>query len=347
MEDQKTTLYLSRILSGHYIFVCGGRRFKMVYPNTKLKYEAELVVEQEIQQNRFENWIKKEDITRFLISQGIWTQEAVGFLDKSEKTSEDLKVGIFQNFRVPNTVKEFRKKLASHRKTENTLLQQKHSFDHITLEGYAELIKNNYILSRSIYDENNELCFLDGNNVDLLEKVSFVISSNTISYTDFRKLSRCSQWSYYWGSRKSGNLFDAPIVDWTDEQRTLAALTRMYDNAREHPDAPSDEVFDDDDAFDGWAITERRKADKDKAKSRAEKMLPGNLKNANEVYVMARSREEARDVMELNDYNGKAIMKERNQVIQSQGTLKESELPDVRRDLIIDSNQKMVQHFRK
>lgn len=319
----------------------------MVYPNTKLKYEAELVVEQEMQQNRFADWIKKEDITNFLVSQGIWTSEAIGYLDKAEKKTEDLKVGIYQNFRVPNALKEFRKKLSSHRKTENTLLQQKHSFDYITLEGYCDSVKNTYILSRSVYDENGDLCFLDGKKPELLDKVMWTINSNTISYTVFRKLARSPQWSYYWGATKSGSLFERPVVDWTDEQRTLAALTRMYDNAREHPESPGDDIFNDDDAFDGWAIAERRKADKDRSKSRAEKMLPGNLKNANEVFVVANSRQEADDIMQLNDYNAAAIIKERKKALEMHGELKEAELPDVQRDLIIDSNQKMVQHFRK
>ena len=117
----------------------------------------------------------------------------------------------------------------------------------------------------------------------------------------------------------------------------------MYDGAKEHPEGPDDDVLEDDDAFDGWCISERRKQEEERSKSRAEKMLPGNLKNANEVFVMANNRYEARDIHSLNDSGGKAVIQERKRALQTNKEIKEQNLPDVQRDLIITKNQKMIE----
>lgn len=347
MDDKKITLYLSRILSGHHIFLCGGRRLKMVYPNAQLKYEAELVALEEKEKNRFSDWIKQEEVERILISQGLWTQDSPKFMAEAEKKLEDLKVAIFSNYKNPAALKFHRRSIELHRKTELKLAMSKASIEAITLEGYIENIKNNYVLCKSIYDEDNKIFFSEGNNIELLDTIGSKISRATISATEFRAIARSPQWSYYWNSTDAGNLFGAPIIDWTDEQRTLAAFTRMYDGARQHPESPSDEIFDDDDAFDGWAISERRKYEKEKKKARAEKMLPGNLSNAGEVFVVAKTKEEADDIMSLNDYTGMATIKERSRAIQRSGSIRDQDLPDIQRDLIITQNEMMAQTLRK
>jgi len=349
MDDRTIGSYLSRILSGYYVFVCNGRRFKIKYPDTNLKYEAEVVAQEEFENNKYASWIKEEEIFDFLKSFGMWTQEHEQFLEDAEKTADDLKVEIYKNFRNPSALKQFRKRLRSHEKTHTRILATKHSFDSFTLEGYCELVKNNHILSRSIYDENNRLFFIDGNNQSLFEMVAVTISKATLSNAEFREIARSPQWSYYWNAKKAGDLFGRSIVDWTDEQRLLVALSRMYDIIKEHPESPDEDIMNDDDALDGWSIFEKRKDEKERAKSRAEKMLPGNLKNSGEIFVMAHNRQEAKDIMSLNDTQSTAIIKERNQLLHKAvgKEIADANLPDVQRDIIINSNEKRMQHFRK
>ena len=345
MEDRIISLYLSRIISGYYIFVFGHKKYKLKYPNREIKYEAEIYAQEEFVQNRFVDWPRLDEMPGFLIRQGLWSNEAEKFLETADNTTDNLKVEIFSNFYNPTALPQFRKKLKQHQSLYNKLLIQKHAFDHVSLEGYCELLKNNFILSRSIYDKNNELCFLDGNNDEEFAEVSKYIAQNTIMPYEFRSIARSNQWSYYWSVNKN-HLFDTPVVDWTDEQRTLAAMSRMYEGAREHPDCPADEIIEDDDAFDGWAISERRKNEKERSKARAEKMIPGKLNNAHEVFVKVNNNRQAKDIHSLNDNQGKGIINERKQIIKHQGSVKEQNLPDVKRDIIIDSNQKRTQMMR-
>lgn len=336
MEDSTIQLYLSRILSGYYIFKYKNKKLKLQYPDYDTKYAAELIALEEKTKNRFESWLTLNNILNVLTNQGLWTKESQDFLDRADKVEENYKIDIFKNFRNPSTLKNFRKKLASHRKIFHKLNSQKHFFDHITLEGYCEIVKHNYLLSMSVIDENNKL-FLE-ENPNEIDAVSAIVSKNSIPLPYFRILARSNQWASFWYAQKTGNLFNRPIIEWTDEQRFLVSMSRMYDNAREHPECPDEDVFKDDDAFDGWAALEKHKQEKEKSKNRAEKMLPGKLKNASEVYVMANNQHEAKDIMNLNDSHSAMIIQERKAFLNKYGTVKESNLPDVQRDIIINNN---------
>lgn len=347
MEDREILLTLSRILSGYYIVTHDKKHYKIKYPDAHVKYFAELVSQEELEKNKFCDWFRLDDITNWMISINYWSKEEEDFLEGYQQTSDNLKVEIFQNFRNPTALQSFRKKLASHNKIYSRLYQKKHSFDYVTLEGYCDQLKDHYLLLRSIYDENDNLIFLtEENEHKKFDEIATSIMNHAIPMSSYREIARSNQWAYYWNNVK-GDLFDKPIIEWTDEQRVLSAMSRMYDSAREHPDCPDDDVFEDDDAFDGWLISERRKHEKEKAKSRAEKMLPGKLGKAQDVFVQVHNRHQAKDIYSLNDIQGKSVIRERQQTIERAGSVKEQNLPDIQRDLIIESNQKRVEMMRK
>jgi hypothetical protein len=147
-------------------------------------------------------------------------------------------------------------------------------------------------------------------------------------------------WKNFWSANKE-NLFDRSTINWTDEQRTLVILTKMYDAAMEHPECPPDSVFEDDDMFDGWMIVQRKENEKLRNKNRTEKLLEGKkLDKAGEIFVMAKSKEEASNIFDLNDPNARHTIKERQTILAQTGKeLNETELPDVRRNLVVQSNQ--------
>jgi hypothetical protein len=117
----------------------------------------------------------------------------------------------------------------------------------------------------------------------------------------------------------------------------------MYDSAYEHPDCPNDKVIEDDDMFDGWMIYQRRENDKAKDKNRANKILEGkNLGKAQEVFLMANTNEEAQNIYNLNDNQSRNIIREREKMISHLGSVEHSKLPDVQRDLVIQSNQQFM-----
>lgn len=349
MDSRILNLYLSRILSGFYMFVYDQTNYKLIYPDIGIKYEAELYAEKEYEANKFNDWINEDDVVYLLIDLGLWNRDGDNYLKNLEKQIEDFKIDLFKNFLNPTRIKSIRKSLDNTKRQYNRLFEIRHSLDHITTNGYSNMLKSQYILLQSLYDMNGNKIFNDINYIDynVVNNLSHYISQNNIDIPTFRAIARSDMWKNYWSANKD-NLFDKSTINWTDEQRTLVVLTKMYDSAYEHPECPPDNVFEDDDMFDGWMISQKRENEKNKNKNRAEKMLDKKLGKAQEVYLMANSKEEAQNIYNLNDQQSLGILKERNQtILNSKKDLEQAELPDVQRNLVVQTNQAFMDSRRK
>jgi hypothetical protein len=342
MDNRLINIYLSRILSGFYLFVYNNTKYKLVYPDIHIKYEAELYAQEEYENNKFNDWIQDDHIVDSLVSIGLWSYQGDDNLKKLETQIEDLKVDLYKNCLNPNKIKTLRRTLSNIKNAYNKQYEIRHSLDQYTAQGYSQILKNQYILIHSLFDFNNSKIFQSLEDVDLklLDNLSAVISSNTIDINIFRKIARSDIWRNYW-SANNQSLFDKSTINWTDEQKTLVVLTKMYDSAYEHPECPPDKVFEDDDMFDGWMIHQKRENEKTKNKNRTEKILEGKkLDKAGEIFIVANSQEEAQNIYDLNDNTSRHIIKERENIIKnSQNVIEENQLPDVQRNLVIQSNQ--------
>jgi hypothetical protein len=346
VDKENISLYLSRILSGFYYFVYGDKRYKLIYPDMTIKYQAELFANEQYELNKFNEWILDDDIIHYLVNAGLWDYTGDVMLKKLEVQIEDYKVDLFKNFLNPNRLKTIRKSLDTTKKRYDQMYSIRHYFDHLTARGYANIVKNQYIVSHSIFDDNDVLTFnLKEKKIDLnlLNNIIEFLANNTLDIKTFRKLARSDIWRNYWSANKD-YLFDKPTINWTDEQRTLVVLTKMYDSAYESTECPPDNVFEDDDMFDGWMISQKRENEKIRSKNRTEKMFgnKGGLNKAQEVFLVANSKEQAEAIYNLNDSSSMNIINERNNVIQKSGKeIQEADLPDVQRNLLVQ-RQNMI-----
>lgn len=350
MDKRTLSLYLSRILSGQYVFTYNNTIYKLVYPDINLKYEADLYAQQEYDKSKFNDWLTDESIVYWLIDAGLWSFDSDKKIEQLENQIDNLKVDLYNSFLNPSKTKNIRRSLDSAKKQLTKLINIRHSFDHLTISGYCELLKNQYIIIRSLRDTCDKLIFKDDISVDydLVTGLSNIIAENIIDIICFREIARNEMWRGYWSANKD-YIFDKPIINWTDEQRTLVVISKMYDSAYEHPECPTDEVIEDDDMLDGWMILQRREHEKHKSKNRAEKMLKDKkIGNAKEVFLVANSKQEIENIYNLNDPNSMHIIKERNKIIQSSPhNIQEIQLPDVQRDLQAQNNQQFLQSRRK
>jgi len=349
MDNRLLSLCLSRIISGYYIFLYNRENHKLVYPTANLKYEAEIYAQEAYNDNKYYEWIQDEDIVHWLIDAGLWSYNGDSTLSQIEEQIDNHKADLYNNFLNPGKLKTIKKSLNSAKKQYNKLYSIRHSFDHITLQGYCSTIKNEFILLNSLYINDN-LLFDTKNFVDynLLSNITSMIYEQSIEVSAFKELARHETWRSYWSANKDF-LFDKPVTEWTDEQKTLVVMSKMYDSAYEHPECPPDSVIKDDDMFDGWMIIQRRENEKNRNKNRNEKMLKDKkLGNAKEVFLVANSKEEAQNIYGLNDVQSRNIIKERNKVIMnSENAVPEARLPDVQRDIMIQNNQKFMQSRKK
>lgn len=341
MDNRNINIYLSRILSGFYLFLYNNTRYKLIYPDISIKYEAELYAQEEYENNKFNDWITEDTVVDSLVSMGVWTYNGDDNLKNLEKQIEDLKVDLYKNFLNPSKLKTLRRTLANTKNAYNRQYNLRHSLDQYTVVGYSEILKNNYILVYSLFNDNQRIfnSIIDA-DYNLLNALSDIISQNTIDIVTFKAIARSDVWRNYWNANKD-YLFDKATIDWTDEQKTLVVLTKMYNSAYDHPECPPDKVLEDDDMFDGWMILQRRENEKIKNKNRTEKTLSGkNLDKAGEVFIVANSQEEAQNIYDLNDHSSRHIIKEREFVLQkSNAVVDDSNLPDVQRNLVVQSNQ--------
>jgi len=344
MDNRSINLNLTRILSGYYFLEYRNSRFKVKYPDMDLKYEADYAADQEFHNNKFSGWYNKESIIDHLIFIEAWSKEEDLELLRLEKSIDNFKVKLYENHFNSVEVRKIKAKLDLSRDRQSKLYYKKHCCDHITIEGYCESVKNDFLLIHSIYDENNELYFKNKMNWKIFSEVSSLVGQKGISTEDFRAIARSAQWRQYWSSNK-GNIFGVPAIEWTDEQKSLVLLTKMYDNAKESPDSPPEAVYEDDDMFDGWMIFQERKREKEKKKQDLEQKIGSKMSNASEIFIMAKDQKEASEIYDINDKESRNTIIERQNFIKGQQKdkeIKDTELPDVQRELIIKSmeNQK-------
>jgi hypothetical protein len=345
MDNGSVSIYLARILSGSFIFKYLDKRYKLLYPNNTIKYEAEIYAQEEYEKNKYNDWISEEEKSFILNNIGLWNINSEKELKNIETKIEDLKIELYNSFLDPKKTKNIKKSISNHRNICGIYLYNKHYLDQLTHKGYINTVKNQYLLSQSLYDMQNNLVFKNFDNTDYyhMNNLCSVINNSQIQISSFRLVARSDEWKNYWSANKE-NIFGRPTTEWTDEQKTLVIFTKMYDSALEHPECPPKGVIEDDDMFDGWLLIQQRKSEKEKEKNRAEKLLEGKkIGNAKEVFLMAKSKEEAQNIYSLNDQTSSHIIKERNNIILKSGSdVKESDLPDVQRDLQIQNNQKFI-----
>jgi len=348
MNQISLNTYLSRILSGFYVFLYKNSFYKLKYPGIDIKYRADIYAEKEYNDSRFNDWIKDDDILSILMSLGLWNPSLEKELGDMPTKIEDVKVELYkQNFNATK-IKALKRQLTNLDNRYNYLYGVRHCYDHLTSLGYASSLKNQYILIHSLYDEFDNKLFTDTGKINftLLNNLCNIIQENIIPSDIFRLIARSDLWRNYWCANKD-NIFNKPTIDWTDEQKSLIIISKMYDNAYEHPECPADKIIEDDDIFDGWMINQRRESERDKNKKRTEKMLGDKLSKAGEVFIMANSNEEAQNIYQLNDVTAQQTIKERTRAINSASSLDVSQLPDVQRDITIEQNRLYKEKFKK
>ena len=349
MDNITLNTYLSRILSGYYLFVYKNNRYKLIYPDITIKYEADVYANEEYINNRFNDWINQDDILHILMMMGIWNPSMEQELKGINSKIDDLKVEYYKSFLNKTKLKTLKRQLSSLKKRYDFLYNLRHSLDHLTSEGYSSLLKNQYILVYSLYDNKDQNLFssIDDVNFSLFNALSNIIHENLIPSEAFREIARSDIWRNYWSANKE-RIFDKPTINWSDEQKTLVILTKMYDNAYEHPDCPSDSIIEDDDAFDGWMIMQRKQNEKDKNKKRTESLLGDKLNKAGEVFLVANSMEEAQEIYNLNDDSSRHTINERQKtILSSENPIDTTQLPDVQRELLSQQFQSQKERFKK
>jgi hypothetical protein len=328
---QRETL-VSRIISGRTPIRLRGRRYLVAPPGRRDRAYGHEVYREELEKGLQEGLWDEEGLKLFLVQRGLWTESDEKALGAAPRDVETLKVNLFEaRFRSEERAK-VRKALGKVRSELGRLLAKRHSHDDKGAEYHATLMRVRYWVGCGLRTWSGKRVFrhegfwqdTDG----LLDEAVGAVALARPDDSELRDLARTDPWRGLWNARRAeASLFGVPAVDLTDEQRGLVSWSLLYDGARECPDCPPDDVFNDDDEFDGWLIKRKREGGKESAD---ELIKNEKIRNSQSVFVVADTMEDAKRVDRLNDPAARQMKRDRLNLIRSKGEVSELEMPDTR-----------------
>jgi hypothetical protein len=336
--DNKQIEYLAnRILAGKKIFSYQNSQYEIRKPSLKIKVEADILYQETYENNLFNDFILLEDVPFLCIDIGLISHNYEQSLKDYEKRLEGAKLDYFSFYANIEKRKKNKVKINNIKQQYQSYLDKVHYLDHISLEHYCSKAKNEFIIVNTLYYYNTDnLVFDNCNSIDYVYFNNLIneINHDTIDMDKFKEICRSEYWRNLWSDSKH-SLINDPVCDWSEEQKTLCSLSRMYDRIYEHPECPSDDIINDNDALDGWMIDQRRQNLKQKQEKGVNNMLSEKVKNSSEVFLMANNREQADSIIDFNDQQGRNRLEQKLNIIKSsQGPVLETQFPDVQQEII-------------
>ena len=343
MDYNKREYLIARICSG-VVRVKLDKIYTIKIPTTEQKYLAEELYQDQLKEAELQDLFSEEELLEYMLEIGCWDLDREKLLKILPKEIEDFKVGIYKAIFKTDEKNHIRAALQIARDKLDELTRIKNQNNYLSCSGFAELARSRYLIGRSLYI-SNEPVFKDDSfwkdDTDLLDEIMVAYSKEKLSNTDIRFLARNDPWKGIWNSHKQGSfIFNVSAIDYTDEQRCLVGYSSLYDSVEGHPECPSDDIINDDDALDGWLISQKRESDKRKNRVAAEELI-GNekIRGSDEIFIPANTREDAEKIDSLNDEQALAAKKRKLNYVAKKGQVDEANLPEVKKRLQMKRNE--------
>lgn len=337
MDEIYCEKILNRIIQGRLRIRVGDLVLFIYEPSTEILEESFEIYDQAYQRAYFSGCYTEQEILSLLIDYDFWTPLDDKEVEAMDKKLEELKVSAYKAFFKKKELSNIKRMIRITEMDRAITAHKKKQFDHVTCSGVANFTRRAWILQQTTKT-------IDGKNYDFsginIQSILEEYSAAAIDVATFRKIARTSPWRQMWNSsKKRGDVFGKPSVYLDQNQLALISYSQMYDSVFENPEAPKEEVIEDDDCLDGWFISQRRKYEKDKIKQQTEDLISNpKIKNSQEIFVVANSQEEAQEIYSLNNDHMRAIIQERQQEIKSaSGNLSHKDLPDVRQERMMNA----------
>jgi hypothetical protein len=326
MNDSDLEFLLQRIINRSLIFSYNDKDYTLYQPNSRIKYKAEIIYDHIINDEKYEDWLRFNDVENYLIVLGLWMPNTKDQIKNIEQGIDTVKIDLFKNYRIPEQKKNNKKQLSRLKKQLSSILDIKNDFASHTLEFHALNLKNQYIIKNTLRHKGKKVFTSDNIDYVFFNALLRQINEYNINIDKLKLLARSQLWRSYWNADKN-NIFPDSVINWSDDQRILVNVSRMYDSVYDHPECPDDDVIEDDDALDGWMLLQKENRKKEKKEKQFQSINP-KLKNAQNVYFPAESQKDIQEINNLNDATAKALIAQDNQAIKnSDQKLKSYELP--------------------
>jgi hypothetical protein len=324
---------IHRILSGRLIFEYFDRTFELKKPSLDLKIKADLIYQQSYESNLYDNFWLIEDIPNLAIDIGILDISYRDIIKKIEKKIDIQKMDLYKEFSNQNQKKKNKTKIAQSKRNLNEEYNKLHYLDYLSLEHYCDKIKNEFLISNTLYYfDTGDLVFYPGSiDYNMFNSLIVKISEHIITIENYKQIARHEYWKNLWSNNKF-NIISEGVNEWSDEQKTLFNIAAMYDRIAEHPECPSQEIIEDDDALDGWMIFQKEKNNKEKRQKGVDNMLSDKIRNSSEIFLVPSNKEEISEIQDLNSFESRqrSVQKFDYIAANKDKNIEEIQLPDVK-----------------
>lgn len=321
MKDYEKEKYLYRILSGKTMLK--ELRLDVLAPSLDLLYESEEIYSEYYEKKGL---MSKEELHDYLLNEGIIDLNDITYIKEFKGFLEKLQVELCSNFGDEIKADQWRKMIKDARNKYNLIVTKISEYDSYSKEGLATYSKSIFLIRNTTYRNGKPYDFIDRQPVIVLDALNKTI----ISSDEIRDLAKNSSWMNTWFALKGQNIFNNfPTL----EQQILIMWSKIYDNVRESMEFPGEDLLLDNDALDGWLIIQNRKTKEKQQKERSKLSTNSKIANADEVFIMAKNKEEADRINRLNSHHANKIKQQRLKQIQEKGQVHHHNFVDVRQDI--------------
>ncbi len=333
-----------RISRGSFNFNFNKVIYIVRQPSLELRYLAHQLYNDIIHKNRFQSWVKPEQFRAKLIQSGILSNTYNNDLDTLHKSLDNLKLSLYTNFLNTNKQKKIRQFIKKAKNNLVKLSEKIHSLDHLTLHGHALVYKQEFILINTLYI-NDELAFPDYDNASytLLNNIFSHLLSSYITTDQYRDVANNIIWREYWKAAKSNPFPLSKLL--TEEQQRVINFSSMYDSVYESNDKPHNDVIDDHDMLDGWFLQQKKEMEDMQKQNKSDK-LSNQHNKAQEIFVVANSKEDINNINDMNTMQAKMVKKQRTNLIKKKGEVIEQQLPDRKLEIMRQSHEDFKQRVK-
>lgn len=335
--------YINSIISGIVVFRI-GKEYIYVFPaSAKDKTFADFFAQEQYDDAIIDGVWTQEDAEQHLISMDFLSEDHEEEMKQINENMENMKVDYFNHFYDSSTKKYISQNLEKQKSRLDELHNKKYVFYDKTCEYLKKYAFASHILQKTALLKQEDLA-CDYFSIQTLYN-KYVAVNNQIA-SEVRSIAKSIEWKNRWYSSKL-ETFDNDLSSLTEMQLAVISWSTFYDGVYQSMDKPSDEIIEDDIALDGWSIVEKRKRQKEEKKKSAEKMLPENMKNSGEIFIPARNKKRAQDIMSLNEGGSIEKIKSLRSDLKQNSIVDESNLTSTRRELQMQAIQMQKENRRK
>lgn len=323
---------VSRVLSGELNWT--GKY--TVYPaDLSIQYNSQEIFRKSFYEAQSLGLVSDDDLTEICLEKGFISEKDVIFLGFAQKEVENFQRELYLNRKKVDNVRKIKKLISLNRDRHVSILNKINKYNSFTVEGYANYCKIDYILRNTTFNRlNKKKCSFKKINIQRL--VSFY-TENIILPSTIRYLSRTQPWSNMWAAFKVNGVVFPQGSQMTLQQQLMLMWSRMYDSIQESAEPPEMDVIEDDDMLDGWLSIQHDEKDKKQEK------VSSKVSQAQEQYIIANNIDEAKEIEKRNSPEMIKVKNQREKCIKERGEVRECELPDVKRKLLIEKNRLSTQ----